>query len=361
MMLRHRSISVRLLIPAILLSAVFLLAGLLLPTERLAARPADADTSPTTPAAFADPKPVAAENPRNAVFGKPVPENVADLRVIQKQLQSIVKHLQQCTVCVQIGRAAGSGVIVSEDGFVLTAAHVCGAPGRSVTLILADGRSVSGKTLGMYRTVDAGLIKISDEGKWPFAEMGDSTKLKIGDWCVATGHPGGYRSDRAPVLRLGRVVLNLRGVIQSDCPLAGGDSGGPLFDIDGKVIGINSRIGAPTSWNFHVPVSQYSSHWDRLVASEVWVRRPLLGITGEDHVRGCRIIQITSGMPAEKIGLKAGDIITKLDGKPVRGIGDLAERIDKKKPGDTVKLEILREDKILKKTATLAKPKSLRP
>ena len=360
-MLRDRSISVRLLISITLLSIIFLIAGSLLQPERLTARQADADASSTTPAAFADPIPVAAENPRDAVFRKPVPESVADLRVIQQQLQSIVKHVQRCTVAVQNGRAAGSGVIVSEDGYVLTAAHVCGSPGRSVTLILADGRSVSGKTLGMYRTVDAGLIKISDEGKWPFAEMGDSTKLTPGDWCVATGHPGGYRGDRAPVIRLGRVVLNLRSVIQSDCTLVGGDSGGPLFDIDGKVIGVNSRIGASTNWNFHVPVSQYSRHWDRLIDAEVWggpggVRRAVLGINGEDHEKGCRITRVTGGLPAEKIGLQAGDIITKLDGKPVRGIDDLAERIGGKKPGDQVKLEILREEKTLKKTVTLAKP-----
>lgn len=305
--------------------------------------------------------PVTAPIPRDAVFSKPVPIDISDLQVIENRVKAIVKRLQTATVGVRNGRAAGSGVIVSKDGYVLTAAHVCGSPGRNITLILADGRRVKGKTLGMFRGVDAGLMKITDKGDWPVAEMGDSTKLKAGDWCIATGHPGGYRSDRAPVVRLGRIVLNRRGVIQTDCTLVGGDSGGPLYDIDGKVIGINSRIGASTNWNFHVPVSQFSNNWERLAASEDWggdvrERRAVMGINGEDHDRGCRITGVAEGMPAEKAGLKEGDIIQKMDGKKVSGIGDLAQRIGAKRPGNKIKLEVQRGDETLEVEVTLVKP-----
>lgn len=305
--------------------------------------------------------PVEAPVPRDAVFSKPVPTSVADLRAIQDRLKSVVKRIQSATVGVRNGRAAGSGVIVNKEGYVLTAAHVCGSPGRTVTLILADGRRVKGKTLGLDRKVDAGLMKITDKGDWPVAEMGDSTKLSAGDWCIATGHPGGYRSDRAPVVRLGRVILNRRGVIQTDCTLVGGDSGGPLYDMNGKVIGINSRIGASTNWNFHVPVSQFSDSWDRLVAAEDWGgretrRRAVIGINGEDHDDGCRITGIAEGMPAEKAGLKEDDVITKINGTKVTGIGDLAKRIASMRPGGKIKLEILRGEETLEIEVGLVKP-----
>jgi len=202
-----------------------------------------------TAVAVVDAAPVVAPVPRDAVFSKPVPVGIEDLRIIENRVKAIVKQLQRATVGVRNGRAAGSGVIVSKDGFVLTAAHVCAEPGRNVTLFLSDGRRVKGKTLGTFHGgIDAGLIKITEKGNWPVAEMGNSKKLKVGDWCIATGHPGGFDKDRAPVVRLGRIVLKRRGIIQTDCTIVGGDSGGPLFDIDGKVIGINSRIGASTNW-----------------------------------------------------------------------------------------------------------------
>ncbi|MBT4863744.1 MAG: PDZ domain-containing protein [Planctomycetaceae bacterium] len=312
--------------------------------------------------AAVDTAPVVAPVPRDAVFAKPVPVGIEDLRIIENRVKALVKQLQLATVGVRNGRAAGSGVIVSKDGFVLTAAHVCVEPGRNVTLILSDGRRVKGKTLGTFRGgVDAGLMKITEKGDWPVAEMGSSKKLKLGDWCIATGHPGGFDKNRAPVVRLGRVVLNRRGVIQTDCTLVGGDSGGPLYDIDGKVIGINSRIGANTNWNFHVPVSQFSDNWDRLVAAEDWggdirKRRAVIGINGEDHDHGCLITGVAEGLPAAQAGLKKDDIITKLEGKPIKGIGDLAKRVGSKKPGDKVKIEILRGEETLEMEVTLVKP-----
>ena len=183
--------------------------------------------------------------------------------------------------------------------------------------------------------------------------------MKLGEWCVATGHPGGYQQDRPPVLRLGRVVLNRSSFIQTDCPLVGGDSGGPLFDLQGKVIGINSRIGASVSWNFHVPIKSYSDHWDRFAASEVWSGREpaqgaVLGVGGEDHQQSCKVTEVVPGYPAEKAGLRVGDVIVRLDDKPIKGIGDLAERIRAMRPDAKVKLEILCGVKTIEKTVRLA-------
>ena len=293
------------------------------------------------------------------------PTSIQDLLAVQTRVEAVLKTVIPATVGVRIGRAQGSGVIVSEDGYVLTAAHVSGSPGKNVTLILPDGKEVKGKTLGLNRGVDAGLIKITEKGqKWPHVEMGDLLNTSNGDWCIATGHPGGYKKGRPPVVRLGRIIRSTRTVVQSGCTLVGGDSGGPLFDLDGKVIGIHSRIGAGAAWNFHVPISAYSTkaNWDRLVKSEEWGGRPqastnpaILGVNGEDHEKGCKITNIAANLPAERAGLKVGDVITTFDGKEVEGFDALYRMVGKKKPGDKVILEFLRDGKVQKKETTLAR------
>ena len=198
------------------------------------------------------------------------PKNVAELKTIETQVKKLVDKILPCTVGVQVGAARGSGVIISEDGYVMTAGHVVDMSGRDVTFFLSDGKTVKGKTLGLFKNVDAGLMKISDAGKWPFAEKGRSADLKPGTWCVATGHPLGYQEERPAVIRVGRILRVRETTIQTDCPLVGGDSGGPLFDLAGKVIGINSRIGGSTLMNYHVPIDVFHDNWDRLVKGDAW-------------------------------------------------------------------------------------------
>src|SRR5262245_10741498 len=148
-----------------------------------------------------------------ALFAGGNPMGVADLKAMQAHVQKLTEQLKKCTVGVTVGAAQGSGVIVSKDGYVLTAAHVAGAPNSRVEFTLADGKTVKGKSLGLFRTLDAGLMKITDPGDYPFAEMGSSEELKEGQWCLALGHPGGYQEDRGIVLRVGRVLLNAKDAI----------------------------------------------------------------------------------------------------------------------------------------------------
>ena len=173
---------------------------------------------------------------------------------------------------MQVGRANGSGVIVSEDGYILTAAHVAGEPNREAIVVLSNGDQVRGVTLGLNEILDAGMIKITEQGKWKFAQLGDSSKVRAGQWCLATGHPGGYDPDRAPVLRMGRIIKVRKEAIITDCTLVGGDSGGPLFDINGRVIAVHSRIGKNLAVNVHVPVERYRKYWDRLAKGDAWDR-----------------------------------------------------------------------------------------
>lgn len=201
------------------------------------------------------------------------PNSIDDLRAIERKVDAVLKQVMPAVVGVRVGASQGSAVIVSSDGFVLTAGHVVGKPNQDVTFIFADGKTAKGKTLGMNTEVDAGMMKITSdapEGGWPHVEMGDSEHLPEGAWVVAMGHPLGYTKGRPPVVRLGRVLRNHDTVIRTDCPLVAGDSGGPVFDLEGKVVAINSRIAGSTSMNYHVPVNLFRNGWDRLAKGDVW-------------------------------------------------------------------------------------------
>ncbi|MFV2065518.1 MAG: trypsin-like peptidase domain-containing protein [Pirellulales bacterium] len=192
----------------------------------------------------------------------------------ETKIRSAAKRAIACTVGLRIGHTMGSGVIISGDGYVLTAAHVSRQAGLPVKIFLADGRTAAGKTLGANRTTDAGLVQIDPPGPWPHAtraargRAGPATAA--GRWCVATGHPSGYQRGRPPVLRMGRILNAARDAIVTDCVLKQGDSGGPLFDIEGNLLGIHERIGHGLANNVHLPLRLFHTDWSRLVQGEVW-------------------------------------------------------------------------------------------
>lgn len=284
---------------------------------------------------------------------KPAPESIEDLKAIQEQVRRVLDKVVPATVGVRIGQGQGSGVIVSKDGYVLTAGHVSGAPGRDVTIVLPDGKTVKGKTLGMNRIADSGLIKITEERDWPFAEMGDSAGLQKGQWCVAVGHPGGYKTGRSPVVRVGRVVEPRKSFIQTDCPLVGGDSGGPLFDMHGRVIGIHSRINGPITSNHHVPVNTYKDEWERL--KDPTIGEAYLGVEVDTEAKECKVAKVLPGAAADKAGLKADDVILTFDGQKVAAPTDLRPLVLKKKPNDEVAIEVRRGEETLTLKAKLLK------
>jgi S1-C subfamily serine protease len=203
------------------------------------------------------------------------PENVDDLAGIEKHVQKVIDKVTPAVVGIIVGPGSGSGVIVSEDGYVLTAGHVSGKPGQDATIILPNGTKLKGKTLGQNKGIDSGMIKIvtdnNKKAKFPYLDMGKSSDLKAGQWVLAIGHPGGFRLNRTPVVRVGRILTTNQFLIRTDCVLVGGDSGGPLFDMQGRVIGIHSRIGGKEiTENVHVPVDTFRQTWDRLAKGESW-------------------------------------------------------------------------------------------
>lgn len=282
-----------------------------------------------------------------AVVDKPAPEGIDDLKALQKQVRAVLDKVQPAVVGVRLGASQGSGVIITKDGYVLTAGHVSGEPNKNCTIILQDGKQLKAKTLGANRGIDSGLIKITDEADYPFIEMGKSADVKKGQWCIASGHPGGFKPGRTPVVRLGRILEHTDTLIRTDCTLVGGDSGGPLFDLTGKVIGIHSRISSSISFNIHVPVDTYRDTWERLAKAEVWGGSqggPFIGVSPAADADDCKIGNVQANGPADKAGLKADDVILTFDGKKVATFDDLGALIRKKKPGDKVSLEVRRGD-----------------
>lgn len=300
------------------------------------------------------------------------PDSVAELRAVEREVRGAVAKALPATVGVQVGMSQGSGVIVSKDGLVLTAGHVIGEAGRDCTIILPDGKRLSGKTLGVNRDIDSGMIRITEErlGDLPLVERARSSELRPGQWVVALGHPGGYRPGRPPVVRVGRIIDTSDYVIRTDTTLVGGDSGGPLVDLQGRLVGIHSRIGTSTTLNLHVPVDTYRDTWDRLLAGDTWggrlagtmgrFRGPIIGITGADHERGCLVESVAPDLPAARAGLRPGDVIARINGDVVEGLGGLQQLLSRRRPGEELSLEVLRDGKTLVvKLAPVTRPRNM--
>lgn len=283
---------------------------------------------------------------------------IESVRDLEQKTISLAPPLVQATVGLSIvrGMGAGSGVIVSEDGLILTAGHVVPAPGEEMIVHFSDGKRVRAKALGADKQVDAGLAQITEKGKYPFVKMGKSANLKKGDWVMAIGNPGGYRPDRKPPIRLGRVLsLPLREAgalwIRTDATVAPGDSGGPLFNMDGEVVGIHSNISPDTSENRHVAVDDFTKRWDAMMASKVTGRmfsngtgsRSQLGIKPEDKDGKVRIAEVVKNSAAAKAGLQAGDIIVNIDGNDISKADDVYNRLRRKRSGNEVRVLVLRD------------------
>ena len=283
------------------------------------------------------------------VFTRPAPESMADLESIEQHVKKLVKKISPAVVAVEIGNGSGSGVVISPDGMVLTAGHVIGRANRNVTFTFADGKKARGKTIGVGEEDDTGLMKITDAGPWPYVETGDVETAHRGDWVLAFGHPGGFDLRRSLVVRLGRII-RLSPNLQTDCTISPGDSGGPLIDMYGRVIGIHSFISSSMAENFHVPMSAFLSDWDSMVnPQQEVVSKRVSGFVGvksiDESPKGCRLIDIEKESPASKAGLKVGDVVLKVDGREILVAASFQRMIAEYAPGESVSLNIRRGTK----------------
>jgi serine protease Do len=299
---------------------------------------------------------LAAAAERPYINDKQAPDSRKDLELIQTLLSKALPTARAATVCIDLGEGSGSGVMVSADGLVLTAAHVSGGVGKKVTVILEDGTRLKAETLGLVADTDAAMIRITEPGVRPFVELDREGSTRLGDWVFSLGHSGGFDKARGSVVRLGRIVRIGSTLYQSDCNLIGGDSGGPLFDLQGRLIGIHSRVGAALQENVHVPIDQFITNWDGMLKSEFigegpFAKKPVkgngyMGLASEAREGGgLRVTRVGDDSPAKQAGVRVGDVIRKFNGEEITRRERMQERLAEMSAGDEVVLEIERGGK----------------
>lgn len=299
--------------------------------------------------------------------GREPARNLQDIEKLESKVEAVSKAVLPATVALLSDRtgSSGSGVITSKDGLILTAAHVIQGTDE-VLVVFPDGKQVQGTVLGANYSKDIAMVRITDKGDWPAVPLGGSKSLEAGDWVIALGHSAGFDPARTPPVRFGRVVSKGPGnFLTTDCTLIGGDSGGPLFDLDGKLVGIHSSIGKTLANNNHAGIDGFRDDWDRLIAGDTWgelslnpfanPEMPVLGI-GMDMRRGIKgviVETVEPASPAAAAGVRAGDVIERLDGSEVRDGRELVQILAKRQAGDQVKLSVRRDNKELDINVTL--------
>ena len=260
-----------------------------------------------------------------------------DVDRLQAKIYSAIDKVMPAVVAINDRGTIFSGVIVSKQGHVLSAGHAV-RPNRSYTVILADGRQFRTKGLGANTRVDMAMLKIQTTGDLPFAEMGHSTYVVTDQPCVGISHPGLFDSNRGAVVRFGHIlspVTSNEGMIKSTAKMEPGDSGGPLIDLDGKVIGIHSNIRRDEEANYDVPVDSFKKYWDELMEPEMFLvdgfpSLPKMGFRGKSSGElGVKVLKVYDDGQAKKIGLKPDDYVTSVGGTPVTSSRQIWNRLIK--------------------------------
>ncbi|GFE78967.1 serine protease [Steroidobacter agaridevorans] len=257
-------------------------------------------------------------------------------------------------------RGEGSGFIVSADGYILTNAHVV-AEAEEVTVKTTDRREYTAKVIGVDEATDVAVLKI-DAKNLPTVKIGDPSKLRPGEWVIAIGSPFGFENS----VTAGIVSATSRSMpgsnyapfIQTDVAVNPGNSGGPLFNLQGEVVGINSQIfsrsGGYMGLSFAIPIDVANNVQTQLVSTGK-VTRSRIGVSiqdvnaqlaesfGLDRPKGALVGMVEDDGPGAKAGIKAGDVILKVDGTEIDQSSQLPGLIASKKPGTTVNLEVWRD------------------
>lgn len=281
---------------------------------------------------------------------------------------------------IREAQSLGSGFIISADGYIVTNNHVISPPdsrGRleSITVTLSDGSEYEAQLVGADQASDLAVLKIKAGKPLPFVKFGDSTKVRVGDWVVAIGNPFGLGG----TVTSGIISAVYRNTgtggaydryIQTDASINRGNSGGPLFDMQGNVIGINNAILSPSGGNvgigFAIPAEIAAPIVEQLKAGRE-IQRGYLGVTlapinedfaaslGLEKRRGEFIQTVQEDSPAARAGLRPGDIITKVNGKEVSPDQTVSYIVANLQPGTVVPVEVLRDGKKLTFKVTLGK------
>lgn len=267
---------------------------------------------------------------------------------------------------------SGSGFIVSEDGYILTNNHIV-EDATKITVIMNNGEELIAKKIGTDPRTDLAVLKI-EKKNLPFISFGDSDELQIGEWVIAIGNPFSLQSSLTVgvVSAKGRQdlkIIDLEDFIQTDASINPGNSGGPLLNLDGEVVGVNSAIltrsGGYMGIGFAIPSKMAKHVMDQIIASGS-VKRGYIGIYPQpidkeiaeafdlEKSEGVLVAEISPDSPAEKAGLKQGDIILEYNNKKIINAGSFRTAIALMSPGEKIDLKILRDSKYQNISVVLA-------
>lgn len=267
-------------------------------------------------------------------------------------------------------QSLGSGFIISKDGYILTNNHVI-QDVTDIRVITVEGKEYNARVVGKDPKTDVALIKIDGKGEFPSAVLGNSDKLRIGEWVIAIGNPFGlgHTVTAGIVSATGRALglAQYEDFIQTDTPINPGNSGGPLFNLKGEVVGINSAIiPYAQGIGFAIPINLAKSILPQL-KEQGYVVRGYLGVyiqpltpdiaesLGIEEPKGAVVSDVIKGSPAEKAGIKVGDVIVEYNGKEVKDHHQLPILVSTTPPGTVVPIVIIREGKRIKLNVEIAK------
>lgn len=275
-------------------------------------------------------------------------------------------------------RGSGSGVIISPDGYIITNHHVVRGADE-IVVSLADGRRFLGKPVGADELSDIAVIKV-DARNLPTAELGDSDKLRVGEWVIAVGNPLGLGSTVTvgviSALNRRKLMVDegryLEVAIQTDAAINQGNSGGALANIHGQLIGINTAIAAPPGGGsigigFAIPINHVKKVVREIIVQGKTIKRtrPWIGVYFDavrpslmkrlrlPDLNGVAVGEVVPNSPADRAGLRVDDVIRQFGGRAIRSTQDLLEEIMKRQPGDRVDVVVLRQGKVVNLSVTI--------